>query len=381
MRVDKPLDVKEILENEVEKSRVINILGSLSLLIKDNKKGSLTIAINGDWGSGKTTILKALESFFRDHCGFPVIFFEAWRYQEEDNLLVPLIREIRDSLPKNSSRLKGDLTRFIKPFSVMGLNLSDLILKLSTGKTLDLKGIRDLFKEFEDIQEELKSKYKENLKRLERSIRKLREDKPERDQKYSKLWENGDMKLEEWKKDLNIFVLLIDDLDRLIPEKAFGMIEALRFYFDIDNVLIVMGLNDRILNAYVEKRYMLGEDTERKRERFLDKIFHTSYKLSSNPLNDLHLRGLKNSGLGDEKLSNLKTLLSNIDNLPHRKWVKFANRLEEKIYPKEEKRSIYEDVFSAFLEEFFPELELFLRRFPLLTKFLYDIPFGDSKSR
>lgn len=277
MLVDKSLTIETILTDEDESGRIINILNVAKGLVDGNIEGSVTIAVTGDWGSGKTTILKVMESFFRDLCGFPVIFFEVWKYHKEENPLVPLILKIRDSLGLKAN-IKERLTGIVKPLSVIGLNLVDLALKLSTKNKLSVSGIIEIFKKVEDSQEKLTSRYREKLDLLRGTIKDVIENyQPDenKEQRYKELWqrwqeEEGNL---VWgSSGKRIFVLLIDDLDRLIPGKAFQMIEALRFYFDIDNVLIVMGVNDRVLNSYVEEYYGLADDLHNRGEKFIDKI-------------------------------------------------------------------------------------------------------------
>jgi len=56
MLLDKPLDPADLLKDENERERVRFIIEALDNLISSNQKGSVTVAINGDWGSGKTLI-------------------------------------------------------------------------------------------------------------------------------------------------------------------------------------------------------------------------------------------------------------------------------------------------------------------------------------
>lgn len=384
MLIDKPLSIDTIFKYERPLEQIKNILNVAKELMDANTGGSVTIAVTGDWGSGKTTILKGMESFFRDLCSFPVVFFEVWKYHKEKNPLVPLILQIRDSLSLKAS-IKGKLTRIAKPLSVIGLNLADLVLKLSTQDKLSVGGVMTIFKEVEDIQENLKSRYKDNIEALRGTIGDLIKNyDPDvnKDQPYRTSWqelekEKGNL---AWRSsEKKIFVLLIDDLDRLVPKKAFAVIEELRFYFDIDNVLIVMGVNDRILNGYVEKYYGITKEDRHlihnRGEKFIDKIFHWNFEIPFSMSEAIHLRSLE-THLEERELEALKILLQAIDHLPHRRWVKLVNRIEKKC-SLAFSNDIYEIVFAAFLKELFPDFELFSRRFPLITSALYNLFAGE----
>lgn len=155
-----------------------------------------------------------------------------------------------------------------------------------------------------------------------------------------------------------------------MADKAFQVIEALRFYFDMDNVLIIMGINDKILDDYVNKHYGTGDKSDdkaadkydrRRGERFLEKIFHWNYEIAYTGLNGLHMRSLKK--VAPDKTDEIRQILSNIDYLSHRKWTKLLNRIEKKVSAEKGDYAIEKIVFSAVLKELYPEFEIFSRRF------------------
>lgn len=145
----------------------------------------------------------------------------------------------------------------------------------------------------------------------------------------------------------------------------------MRFYFDIDDVLIVMGINDEILNNYINEHYGVKDD--KRGERFLEKIFHWNYELSYAELNNLHLRDIKKVVTNKEDIDKIKNILSELDSLAHRKWIKIINRIERSVILE---GSNYGDVlealiFSVIMKELYPRLEIFSRRFPHVLDGLY----------
>jgi len=363
MLLDKPLDPADLLKDENERERVRFIIETLDNLISSNQKGSVTVAINGDWGSGKTTYLRAIEGFYKDYCLFPVVFFEAWKYQDDNEPLVSLLLAIQD-IPGLKANIKGRITKLIKPLLVSGLFFSDLILKTFTGG--DLSKLRENFKLIEDKQLELISRYRENLGLLKDTIEDLlknyKPNKKSKDREWKEYVKGWNVSLHS-----NIFVLIIDDLDRLIPAKAFRLIEALRFYFDIDNTLIIMGVNDEILNRYVREKYGLQGING---EKFIEKVFCWNYEIPYAPLSDLHLRSMREI-LNEEEINAIRNVLGKIDNLTHRKWIKLINRIEKKLrfYGKDNLEFV---LLEAVLKELYPEFELFSRKFVGVSKHIYN---------
>ena len=366
MIVDRPLESLSLLQEENEREKLALVISSIeSLLGNSNSEGStspgsLTVAIMGDWGSGKTTYLKALESYFRDYRRAPVLFFEAWKFQGDHDPLVPLLLSIKE-MPGIKRSIKGNLTRILKPLLVSGLTLADLALKTAT--QTDMAHIEKMFTLVEKEQLRLVSRTRSNMELLRKTVGELIEShRPPHPP--SPEWAEFCQSQGLEPSSSIPFVLIVDDLDRLIPEKAFSMIEALRFYFDIENVLIIMGLNDELLNRYVHKRFMVKEESG---ESFIEKIFQWSYELSYTELNRLHLKSLENL-LTPEDMEALKDLLHTLDNLTHRKWVKLVNRIEKKLLsiesPEERSKALPYIVFTSVLKELYPSFELYSRKFP-----------------
>lgn len=374
MLVDKPLTPEEILKDENERERVRFLLSTINALVKENQHGSVTISVNGDWGSGKTTYLKVIESYYRDFCQFPVVFYEIWRYRDDKNPLIPLIMEIRD-LPDINSAMKRILSKILKPILASGIVLSDIFLNAVTeGKRI--KNVKKTLQLIEKEQLPFISKYRENLKLLSDTIKKIKDNYTASKERliYKDKWNNINNKPDQGlpkPNDKKLFVLIIDDLDRLLPNEAFKIIETLRFYFDIDDLLIIMGINDEILNEYILKLYEVKD--KRGGERFLEKIFHWNYEFSYAELNNLHLRSLVEVIKDIEDIERIKSIFLSLDPLPHRKWIKIINRIENGvIFEGKDYRDMLEWlIFSALMKELYPGLELFSRRSPRLLENLY----------
>lgn len=56
------------------------------------------VGIFGAWGSGKTTLMRAIESDLKSHDEVVNVWFNAWRYEREEHLIVPLLDTIREEL-------------------------------------------------------------------------------------------------------------------------------------------------------------------------------------------------------------------------------------------------------------------------------------------
>ena len=83
------------------------------LIATKSNKTPFTIGISGSWGSGKTTLMKQVENLllkeipndgnFRE---IRTVWFQAWKYKDEDEILAALINDIFEVLDKEKQLLK-----------------------------------------------------------------------------------------------------------------------------------------------------------------------------------------------------------------------------------------------------------------------------------
>ena len=83
-------------------------------------------------------------------------------------------------------------------------------------------------------------------------------------------------------------VVFVDDLDRCVPEKAIGVLEAIKLFLDVPGCVFVLGLDRAVIARGIELKYReLGwveESEERKRfiiegTRYLEKIIQLPFQI------------------------------------------------------------------------------------------------------
>ncbi len=68
--------------------------GLARFLRNENTQAPLTIAINGEWGTGKSSLMNLLQAELVE-AKFRPIWFNAWHHQSEDSLLAALLENVR----------------------------------------------------------------------------------------------------------------------------------------------------------------------------------------------------------------------------------------------------------------------------------------------
>ncbi|MBI2899008.1 MAG: hypothetical protein HYY17_02415 [Planctomycetes bacterium] len=280
----------------------------------------IALGVFGDWGSGKTSVLKGVEHYCAARpAEYKVCWFDAWKYQNESNLIVPLLLEMEQALPTKDKLLESAA----KIAKAVALGLGDSLLRM----TASIK-VEDILK-YESIV-------------LDRSIRYVSE--------YREL--HG--KISDAVRSLSAkgrLVLIIDDLDRCLPERAVALLTALQVHFHIPRLVVLLGLNDSVLAGYLEETYRPKESKPYFDGRaFLQKLVQWSIHLPSVPLETIAEPFFGNLGDAQE-------ILKRLPSLPYRTWKRVAVRFKGT----DDVKNAQVRAFLAVTDECMPGLARLLR--------------------
>ncbi|MCX7099434.1 MAG: P-loop NTPase fold protein [Methylococcales bacterium] len=276
------------------------------------------IAINGYWGTGKTSSLlqlyKALTTVSRGSKipkESPVIpvWFEAWRYQHEALPIVALLYEIRSTFNLwNKVLEQSGKVAAITALGVLGA--FDETIKAASGGVASPK----LGK----------------LSKIGANYEQQRYQNPLASQDISQLLEQAIATALGNKPKLVIF---IDDLDRCHPEAALKLLEGIKVYLNLKNCVIVFAIDQRQIERGLKKALDLndGSDGHQARE-YLEKICQDIYHLPLPKQADKadYLASLLTDITADQAhIAGIKTVAESYDCLPAnpRKIKALANRL------------------------------------------------------
>jgi len=264
---------------------------------KENKT-PLVIGIYGPWGSGKTTLMETVRSalekndykdknLYRD-C--KTVWFQAWKYSKEEEILAALIEEIFKAM-KNSGFLEGckaEIDALIQKLKVSktfgkltelitGVDVSEFFMELEYKKEL---GFYDTFQKFFDrlLKMYLKWSPKESNSRPlpEHVFAKLKK-YLKWSLKKSKSEQSDPGNIEESK---NVLVIFIDDLDRCPKNKIVQVLETIKLFMDKEGCIFVIGAANEIIEKALEETY--GKDAG----KFMDKIVQVTFNLPRIPARD-----------------------------------------------------------------------------------------------
>ena len=225
----------------------------------------LVLCINAPWGEGKTTFLRMWEQDLKNN-DIPTISFNAWENDFSDDALVCLLGEIEDSLEKLSLLEEdSEVKKYLeKAKSIGGKLLKSSIplgVKLLTYGLIDAKefgldsGSENALASFtESFAKERVQQYKAS----KQSIKSFRKQLKELAKSFSD------------KKDPKPLVFIIDELDRCRPNFSIEVLEKAKHFFNVENIIFVLGVDKKQLGSSFKAVYGEGLDIEGYLRRFID---------------------------------------------------------------------------------------------------------------
>ena len=244
-----PLQAQAILIDDVEEAPThdfISLSKTISNLIR-NSTPHFTIGIYGEWGTGKTTLMKSIESNLQNTESFTndkkvlTMWFNAWKYEREDSLAtVSLLKTVGYSMAGHprfdtlSKTIFRGLTIVSK--DMMEHIAMEVVSKQNSANDEEIDQKMDyLNKMYRD------SVYYEGLDKIKQEMHAIRNEDPE-----------------------CRVVIFIDDLDRCSPAKALEILESIKLFLDIEGFVFVIGLSHKTVTQLISHEYkatgIRGED-------------------------------------------------------------------------------------------------------------------------
>jgi predicted KAP-like P-loop ATPase len=217
--------------------------------VKSGNPPQFTIGLYGPWGSGKTSLLKAIERILGQESDVIAVFFDAWRYEKSEHIIVPLLYSIYSSVEKHQDKKVSDLLKRALQSTVYGLSFQIGI----AGQGLKLSGQDFADKwESEDLLPALDEAFDRPFNELRELPNVLREGR---------------------------IVVLIDDLDRCSPEKVVSVLESINLVMDVPGFIFVLALDYDVLVRAINEKYKHVSGDE-----FVQKIIQLPFRVPSLPL-------------------------------------------------------------------------------------------------
>lgn len=241
----------DILNRQPFIDKIVNLVNMLS-----NDKRGCSFAIDGEWGVGKSFVLERIENQIEqiqseETCDnqYYVFHYNCWQYDYYEEPIVAIVSAMLDKAElMTESRVDGKLAASWNVVKTKLLEISGEFLKNKIG--INVVGIiNDIHKEEEQRKKANKEfdnwfSFKKTVEKISSIIKTIAEDKT--------------------------IVIVVDELDRCLPEYAIKVLERLHHLFDgLDNVVLVFAIDSGQLKQSIETIYGQGTDVDKYLKKFI----------------------------------------------------------------------------------------------------------------
>ena len=245
---DEPISKEE--EDFLNRKSFVELVASL---IEANIKPPYSIGIYGDWGSGKTSIMRLIEEKIRNSGNYRVIWFDAWEYENETNLIYPLVRLIQNEIISDKlDQIKETTTKLT---SVILKTACDAFLGRLTEGTVSIEKIRKHWDEYVEKHTSTFNNWIDEISKVKEEFKKLTE---------------AACEPSEGEKEKKCIIVFIDDLDRCLPENSIKILESIKNIFSQGKCIFILGVDKKTIARVIKGRY--PSLTEAECNEYLTKI-------------------------------------------------------------------------------------------------------------
>ena len=284
--------------------------------------------IHGEWGCGKTSFLYQLQLYLTGRCPQPLdedgctsrarklwggkwkprahvtsVWFEAWRYQNENAPIVALLQEIRTQLSWQLTW--ANKVAKIGEVAIRGalLSLEDLTKKIG----IQASKIQETGEKWERDHLAYALPSQMIREHLNSVLKQLLGDKG-----------HGKQRL----------VVLIDDLDRCEGLAAYNLLEGMKIYLNLPKCVFVLGMNQEIVESAIRSQLPEQQGAADRARVYLDKLCQNMDHVPLVQNCPQFLHGLLiDAGLQNDIADEVRDVLAQFPCLPanFRRLKKFAN--------------------------------------------------------
>lgn len=209
----------------------------------------MTISIQGDWGSGKTSMMNMMRENLQNDVWS--IWFNTWQFSQFDmgnglafSMLDVLLNGL-DCKPDVRSKIINGLVGFGRKAVRVATDVAvcgeaaELV-----GNLMEGTGEVDVASEILGLKEKFQNTVNAKLQ----------------------------------KENKNRVVIFVDDLDRLQPEKAVELLEVLKLFLDCENCVFILAVDYEVVTLGIRQKF--GDDvSSEKGKSFFDKIIQLPFKM------------------------------------------------------------------------------------------------------
>lgn len=278
-----------LVDNETKVDLLNNEAIALTIIkmLRERPDKPVTLGVHGDWGAGKSSVLEMIEVALDGEKKVLCLKFNGWRFQGFEDAKIALIEGIvaglikeRPALRKLAEQAKGIYERI--DWLKVARHGGSALWNVSTGTPSpdQIQSIIGGLGNMASNPGELATK--DNLEAAAKTVGGLL--KPAEAKRVPEEVEEFRKAFDELldKAGIDQLVVLVDDLDRCLPETAIETLEAIRLFVFTDRTAFIIGADEAMIEYAVRKHFPDLPDTTGPRDyarNYLEKLIQVPFRI------------------------------------------------------------------------------------------------------
>jgi len=258
-------------------------------LVSEKSDEPLSVGVHGDWGAGKSSVLMMVEEAFSDDERVLCVRFNGWLFQGFEDAKAVLIETIVEELCRKrpmSQKIaeqakkvmrRVDWMKLARKAGAYGLTLATGIPHPETIKDLGATARSLIGKSAEGVSSETLAAL---VERSDEFLREVAEDTaPEQmhafREEFAELLEVA---------EIDRLVVLVDDLDRCLPNIAIETLEAIRLFLFVPRAAFIIGADEGMIEYAVRQHFPdlpVATGPASYARNYLEKLIQVPFRLPS----------------------------------------------------------------------------------------------------
>ena len=264
-------------ETEIDFLYYQSIADTVGNIINDSKEMPVTIGIHGDWGAGKSSILKMIEASLSKDDKKICLKFNGWLFQGFEDAKIALMESIIHTLQSNkkigaliADEAKSLLTKvnWLKLVKMGGSVAFNVLANMPTPEQINFAQELLTKDPIENLQEAFSILKPKEEKSIPEEMHAFRAD-------FQKLLDKAKIKK---------LVVLIDDLDRCLPKTAIETLEAIRLFLFVPKTAFIIAADEGMIEAAVKEHFPDASSIQglsNYARNYLEKLIQVPFRLPS----------------------------------------------------------------------------------------------------
>lgn len=258
-------------------------------LVSEKSDEPLSVGVHGDWGAGKSSVLMMVEEAFKEDDRVLCVRFNGWLFQGFEDakavLIETIVEELRRKRPTSTKVAEQakkvlrrvDWMKLARKAGTYGLTLATGIPHPDTIKDLGTAARSLIGKGAQDVSPEAVATLVEGSDEFLREV--AEDNAPEQmhafREEFAKLLEDA---------EIDRLIVLVDDLDRCLPDTAIETLEAIRLFLFVPRAAFVIAADEGMIEYAVRQHFpdlpvATGPATYAR--NYLEKLIQVPFRLPS----------------------------------------------------------------------------------------------------